>query len=41
MEWWILLGIAAAVCGIGALSRIRKSRLRPPKGEAKNIYPLW
>ncbi len=41
MEWWILLGLAVTVLGIGIVSRVRKSRRREPEREAKNIYPLW
>jgi len=40
MEWWILLGLAAAIFVLGAASRVRKAqRRRPP--EDRNIYPLW
>jgi len=41
MEWWILLGLAAAALGIGVVGRVRKLRRREPEGEPKNIYPLW
>jgi hypothetical protein len=41
MEWWILFGLAAAVLGVGAVTRIRKSRRSEPEIETKNIYPLW
>ena len=41
MEWWILLGLAAAVLGIGVVTRVRKSRRPEPERETKNIYPLW
>lgn len=41
MEWWILLGVAVVVCGLGAVSGLRQSRRRQPDAETKNIYPLW
>ncbi len=41
MEWWILLGLAVAVFGIGAVTWMRKSRRPDPETETKNIYPLW
>jgi hypothetical protein len=41
MEWWILLGLAAAVLGIGAVTRIRRPRRPEPERETNNIYPLW
>jgi hypothetical protein len=40
MEWWILLGLGAAVLIVGVLSRIRKSHRRQTEGD-RNIYPLW
>ena len=41
MEWWILLGLAVAVLGIGAVARMKKSRRPGSEHETKNIYPLW
>ena len=41
MEWWILLGLAAAVLGIGAVTRIRRLRRPEPERETNDIYPLW
>ena len=41
MEWWILLALTVAVLGVGAVTRVRKSRRPEPERETKNIYPLW
>lgn len=41
MEWWILLGLAAAALGFGAIGRLRRRRRAEPESEPKNIYPLW
>ncbi len=41
MEFSILLGLMLAVFGVGAASRLRRSRRRRSGRETKNIYPLW
>jgi len=41
MEWWILLGLASVVLGMGVVARMRKLRRPGPEAETKNIYPLW
>ncbi|HEY3908704.1 MAG TPA: hypothetical protein VGM07_02305 [Stellaceae bacterium] len=41
MELWIVLGLMLAACGIGAVTRLRRSWRRQPAEETKNIYPLW
>jgi hypothetical protein len=41
MEWWILSGLALAVLGLGALTRLRRLRRRQVREPAHNIYPLW
>jgi hypothetical protein len=41
MEWWILLGLASAVLGIGAVTRIRRPRRPESERETETIYPLW
>jgi len=37
----ILLVLAGAAAGLGAVARWRKRRGGAPEGETKNIYPLW
>ncbi len=41
MELWIVLGLVLAACGVGAATRLRRSRRGRPTNETKNIYPLW
>ena len=41
MEWWILLALAAAALGAGAVARLRKLRRPQPGKDPENIYPLW
>jgi len=41
MEWWILSGLGLAALAIGALTRLRRSKLRRARASAPNIYPLW
>ena len=41
MEWWILSGLAVAALAVGAVTRLRRSKLRRSRGSAPNIYPLW
>ena len=41
MELWIVLGLVVVALGIGAVSRLRRSRRPSPAEETKNIYPLW
>jgi hypothetical protein len=41
MEVWILLGLALVACGVGVVSRLRRSGRRRSDRETENIYPLW
>ena len=41
MEWWLLLGVAIVILGVGAVRRMRRTNRRNVRQETGNIYPLW
>ena len=41
MEWWLLLGVVIAVLAVGAVIRMRRTRVQKSRQETGNIYPLW